>query len=93
MAEGEGEGKVTVLINASIITMDKELRVFLKNGAVAVVGDKIAAIGKTDDILSAYKSKADAVQDLSSRWLIPGNQSILPLNSSISYIILLKWPC
>lgn len=64
--------KVTLLINGSIVTMDKELRVFLKNGAVAVVGDKIAAIGKTEEILSAYESKADEVQDLSSRWIIPG---------------------
>lgn len=76
MAEG-GEKKVTVLINASIITMDKELRVFLKNGAVAMVGDKIAAIDKTEDILSAYKSKADTVHDLSSRWLIPGKSQFL----------------
>lgn len=81
-------GKVTVLINGSIVTMDKELRVFLRNGAIAVVGDKIAAIGKTGEILSAYESKADAVLDLSSRWIMPGTffsrRSLLASSSSIS---------
>ncbi|XP_024388472.1 uncharacterized protein [Physcomitrium patens] len=64
--------KVTVLVNGNILTMDKEMRVFQNNGAMVVLGDKIAAIGKTEEILRAYKSEADAIVDLSSKWVLPG---------------------
>lgn len=67
--------KVTVLVNGNILTMDKEMRVFQNNGAMVVLGDKIAAIGKTEEILRAYKSEADAIVDLSSKWVLPGMSS------------------
>ena len=74
MADDGGGGKVMVLHSASILTMDDEQRVYLDDGALVVVGDKIFAIGKTKDVLEAYKNKADVeVHDLAGRWIMPGN--------------------
>lgn len=74
MADDGGGGKVMVLHSASILTMDDEQRVYLDDGAVVVVDDKISAIGKTKDVLEAYKNKADVeVHDLAGRWIMPGN--------------------
>lgn len=66
------KAEVTVLKNASIVTMDGEMRVYVGNGAMVVEGENIIAIGKTEDVLRVYESKADAVLDLSSRWILPG---------------------
>jgi len=79
MADKSGGGKVMVLHSASILTMDDEQRVYLDDGAVVVVDDKISAIGKTKDVLEAYKNKADVeVHDLAGRWIIPGNKVFNP---------------
>ena len=66
------KAEVTVLKNASIVTMDGEMRVYVGNGAMVVEGENIIAIGKTEDVLRVYESKADIVLDLSSRWILPG---------------------
>lgn len=71
-ARAKARAEVTVLVNASIVTMDSERRVFVGNGAIVVEGDKIVAIGKTDEVLREYEGKADSVLDLSSRWVLPG---------------------
>jgi hypothetical protein len=60
----------TILHNAVVVTMDGELRV-LRDGAVAVVGDRIAAVGPTADVLAAFPS-AERTLDLGGRIVLPG---------------------
>lgn len=43
-----------ILINGYLITMDPKRRI-IENGAVAIIGGKIAAIGKNSEILARYE--------------------------------------
>lgn len=45
----------TVISGAKIITMDTERKIFM-DGALAIKGDRIVAVGKTQDISNAYQS-------------------------------------
>lgn len=55
--------------NGIVITMDPQRRV-LDNGAVAISGKKIAAVGPTDEILAAYQS--ERIIDASRKVVMPG---------------------
>ncbi len=67
---GSDREQADILItNGTVITMDAERRV-LENAAVAIVGDRIAAIGATDDIEASYR--ADQVIDASDNVVMPG---------------------
>ena len=46
--------------NGYVITVDEKRRI-IKNGAVAIDGNKIVDVGKTDDLIKKYK--ADEVID------------------------------
>jgi predicted amidohydrolase YtcJ len=59
-----------VFHNAYVVTMDGALMV-LRNGAIAVVGDHIAALGPSADVLAAFPRAAQTL-DLAGRILLPG---------------------
>lgn len=59
----------TLLTNAIILTMDGQFRHF-ENGAVAVRGDSIAAVGPEEEITSQYN--AAQVIDCGGKLLMPG---------------------
>ncbi|XP_066355659.1 uncharacterized protein [Miscanthus floridulus] len=59
-----------VLHNAVIVTMDGALRV-LREGALAVSGDCIAAVGPSADVLAAFPCAVQTV-DLGGRIVLPG---------------------
>ncbi|CAM0957705.1 unnamed protein product [Alopecurus aequalis] len=59
-----------VLHNAYVVTMDGALVVH-RNGAIAVVGDSIAAVGPSADVLAAFPRAAQTL-DLAGRILLPG---------------------
>ena len=49
-AEGSSSaGPVSMLVEGTVVTMDPDRRV-ISDGAVAVAGDRIAAVGKADDL-------------------------------------------
>jgi 5-methylthioadenosine/S-adenosylhomocysteine deaminase len=56
--------------NALIVTLDKERRIF-RDGAVAIEKDKIADVGRTEDVLKNY-STADTVVDARNNVIAPG---------------------
>ncbi|MGQ4832858.1 MAG: amidohydrolase family protein [Candidatus Asgardarchaeia archaeon] len=56
--------------NAVILTMDEKRRI-IRDGAVAVDGDKIVAVGKTEKIEKEYKG-ADRVFDVNGNIVMPG---------------------
>ncbi len=58
-----------LITHGTIITMDPDHRV-LENGAIAVVGDRIAAIGSTDEIETLYA--ADRTIDATDNVVMPG---------------------
>lgn len=58
-----------LITNGTIITMDVDRRV-LENGAIAVVGDRIAAIGSNEDLAATYD--ADQVIDATDNVVMPG---------------------
>ncbi|KAJ0988784.1 hypothetical protein J5N97_007140 [Dioscorea zingiberensis] len=60
-----------LLYNGVIVTMDPRSRVF-RNGAVVVAGDRIHAIGQSDDIFREFSHLADDSLDLRGRLLLPG---------------------
>lgn len=60
----------TLLYNAGLITMDADRRQFTR-GAVLVEGDRIAAVGRSDDLVAAAGPEVGRV-DLRGRWLLPG---------------------
>ena len=62
----------TILHGAVVVTMDGELRV-LRDGAVAVAGDRIAAVGPAADVLAAFPSAARTL-DLGGRIVLPGRR-------------------
>ena len=53
----------------TVITMDPERR-RIKNGSVAVKGDKIEAVGRTEDLVKSYSR--DSVIDAGGMMIIPG---------------------
>ncbi|CAN6333907.1 unnamed protein product [Urochloa humidicola] len=59
-----------VLHNAVVVTVDGELRV-LRDGAVAVAGDRIAAVGPSAEVLAAFPTAAQTL-DLGGRIILPG---------------------
>ena len=59
----------TILTHALVVTVDDERRV-ISDGAVAIRGDKIAAVGKTDDVLATWT--ADDIRDASRFVITPG---------------------
>jgi predicted amidohydrolase YtcJ len=59
-----------VLHNAVIVTIDGALRV-LRDGAVAVAGDRIAAVGPSADVLAAFPCAVQTL-DLGGRIVLPG---------------------
>lgn len=58
-----------LLTNATIVTMDETRRV-IDNGAMAICGNKIDAVGKKEDILSKYI--AGETIDCTHKTVIPG---------------------
>lgn len=58
-----------IFANATVITMDDERRV-ISDGAIAVVGDSIAAVGKTADVVARFPDLA--VHDYSRHIIAPG---------------------
>ncbi|GJM95697.1 hypothetical protein PR202_ga12472 [Eleusine coracana subsp. coracana] len=69
MASGSPATDV-VLHNAVVVTMDGALRV-LRKGAIAVAGDRIAAVGPSTEILAAFPGAAQ-ILDLGGRIVLPG---------------------
>ena len=68
---------VDVLIrNGTILTVDGERRI-LTDGAVAVRGDRIVAVGKTADLDAAYT--ADKTIDASQKLVMPGLSTATPI--------------
>lgn len=59
----------TILTHSLVVTVDDERRV-ISDGAVAIAGDRITAIGKTADVLAAWHS--DNVVDASRFVITPG---------------------
>ncbi|XP_044984539.1 5-methylthioadenosine/S-adenosylhomocysteine deaminase-like isoform X2 [Hordeum vulgare subsp. vulgare] len=59
-----------VLHNAFVVTMDGALTV-LRDGAIAVAGNRIAAVGPSADVLSAFPGAAQTL-NLAGRILLPG---------------------
>lgn len=51
--------------------MDSDLRVF-SNGALVIEGDRIKALGQSNDILNSYAVQADETINLHGLWVIPG---------------------
>ncbi|MDY6873974.1 MAG: amidohydrolase, partial [Chloroflexota bacterium] len=58
-----------ILKNATVLTMDDEYRIF-RNGAVAVQGDSILAVGPEEEVLEEVQS--DKVMDCDGKILMPG---------------------
>jgi len=58
-----------IVKNGYLITMDKERRIFT-DGAVAVSGNRITAVGRTADVVAAHPS-ADMI-DAAGKVIIPG---------------------
>ena len=90
-----------VIKNGILVTMDKERRVYM-DGAVAVVGDKIAAVGKTSEIVQKYKGEYEI--DAKGKVVMPGlicshahthGQAVMgmpyPLEEHDFYSELAKW--
>jgi 5-methylthioadenosine/S-adenosylhomocysteine deaminase len=60
----------TLLYNAGIMTMDAQCRQF-NRGGVLVEGDRIRAIGPSEQLLAAVSPEVEKV-DLRGRWILPG---------------------
>lgn len=60
-----------ILIKGGIlVTVDKQRRI-IKDGAIAVKGDRIEAIGKKEEIIKQYRN-ADIVIDATGKLILPG---------------------
>lgn len=62
---------ILLLHDALIVTMDPQRRVF-RNGAVAVQGDTVIAIGQSQDIISQFASLSPQLLNLHGQFLLPG---------------------
>ncbi|KAL3818718.1 hypothetical protein ACJIZ3_004623 [Penstemon smallii] len=62
---------VLVLHDALILTMDPEKRVF-RNGAVAIRGDTILAVGQSQEIVSQFSYLSPQLINLHGHFLLPG---------------------
>ncbi|XP_062110751.1 uncharacterized protein LOC133822431 isoform X2 [Humulus lupulus] len=65
------EKTVTILHNATIVTMDSGDRVFI-NGGVVIKHHTIIAVGQSSSILHQYSSLAHQIVDLNGHILLPG---------------------
>lgn len=65
----------TLLFNAGVVTMDAPRRQYTR-GAVLIEGDRIAAVGPSDDLVAQVNAAPDAQAvsqvDLRGRWILPG---------------------
>ena len=59
-----------LLFNAGIMTMDTERRLY-PHGAILIEGDRIQAIGTTEDMLADSGEATERI-DLRGRWILPG---------------------
>lgn len=66
-----GGKKLTVVHGAGIITVDSEERIYV-NGALAIEGDQIVAVGHSSSVLAEYSSRADEIIDFEGSWILPG---------------------
>ncbi|KAG6554170.1 hypothetical protein Mapa_004086 [Marchantia paleacea] len=66
-----GGKKLSVVHGAGIITVDSEERIYV-NGALAIEGDQIVAVGHSGSVLADYSSRADEIVDLEGSWILPG---------------------
>ncbi|XP_078160539.1 uncharacterized protein LOC144555952 isoform X2 [Carex rostrata] len=67
----ETKETLVLLYNAVVVTMDQECHV-IRDGAVAIMGDCIKAVGPTSQILTDFSNTADESVDLNGRFLLPG---------------------
>lgn len=63
---------LVLLYNAVVVTMDHECHV-IRDGAVAISGDRISAVGPTSQILADFSNAADESLDLNGQLILPGN--------------------
>ncbi|KAF2283088.1 hypothetical protein GH714_043411 [Hevea brasiliensis] len=71
MEKKSSSDSVTIIHNATIVTMDAESRVF-RNGGIVIDQDKIKAIGQSPDILAQFSAIAHHCVDLHGQFLLPG---------------------
>ena len=65
-----GEAELLLVAHADwLVTMDAERRI-IRDGAVAIEGDRIVGIGKTDDV--APRFRADRTIDARGKLALPG---------------------
>ncbi|OAY32299.1 5-methylthioadenosine/S-adenosylhomocysteine deaminase [Manihot esculenta] len=69
--ENQRSSSVTIIHNATIVTMDSESRVF-RDGGIVIDQDKIKAIGQSPDILAQFSAIAHHIIDLHRQFLLPG---------------------
>ncbi|KAK4265077.1 hypothetical protein QN277_026176 [Acacia crassicarpa] len=67
----ETDSSLTILHGAVIITMDDDSRVF-RDGAIAIAGHQIKAIGQSSQILHQLSDFATEIIDLHGHILLPG---------------------
>ncbi|KAK4413168.1 5-methylthioadenosine/S-adenosylhomocysteine deaminase [Sesamum alatum] len=68
----ENSGSSTIVLHdALIVTMDSQNRVY-RNGAVAVRGDTIIAVGQSQDVISQFSSLSPYLVNLHGQVLLPG---------------------
>ncbi|XP_038704137.1 5-methylthioadenosine/S-adenosylhomocysteine deaminase-like [Tripterygium wilfordii] len=66
-----GGSTVTVLHNATIVTMDGDRRVF-QNGGIVIEEDRIVAIGQSPEIFQRFSHLANQIVDLHGHIILPG---------------------
>ncbi|KAH0991966.1 hypothetical protein GBA52_003449 [Prunus armeniaca] len=74
---------VTILHNATIVTMDPDARVF-RNGGVVIERDAIVAVGQSSDILHQFSSLAHQIFDLNGQIVLPWSSLPLQLGRGIA---------
>ena len=60
----------TLLYNARVVTMDPQRRQY-RQGGILVENDRIAAIGRSAELLAQAEPGTECI-DLDGRWLLPG---------------------
>ncbi|XP_065874399.1 uncharacterized protein [Euphorbia lathyris] len=69
--EAKRSSSVSIIHNATIVTMDACSRVF-RIGGIVIDQDEIKAVGQSADILAQFSSVADQIIDLHGQFLLPG---------------------